>query len=245
MRASRLIGSICLIMTVGLPAQAATVFFVESNSFNVVDDTRDQAFQTAVGNQFSELDLDAIPNAALVDALAVDGITIDIGLGGSPAGSVEIFQGAYAAGGGAFGTVQTSALLNRAPGVGTSDTMTFAFSEPVRGFGAWIFDDLGPTSPETTFTLSATEVGGATSISAPINGGNGGNFFVEGFLAVTSDVGLESVSIVSSNGNDFFEVDHLQIATVPLPAAAWLFGGALLGLVSVKRRRRVDPARTV
>lgn len=34
----------------------------------------------------------------------------------------------------------------------------------------------------------------------------------------------------------YFAMDNLEIAAVPVPAALWLFGSALLGLVSVRRR---------
>ncbi len=35
----------------------------------------------------------------------------------------------------------------------------------------------------------------------------------------------------------FWRVDGLAVTTVPVPAAAWLFGSALLGLVGLRRRR--------
>lgn len=37
-------------------------------------------------------------------------------------------------------------------------------------------------------------------------------------------------------------VNISQVSTVPLPAAVWLFGGALMGLIGVNRRKRVLPA---
>ena len=39
-------------------------------------------------------------------------------------------------------------------------------------------------------------------------------------------------------GNNTFRIDNLNVSAVPLPAAAWLFGSALLGLLSISRRKR-------
>lgn len=238
---SRLLGTVCVCLCFTVNVNAATVFFVESNSYNTVDTTRDQAFQSAVGNQFFELDLDELVNATFVDTLSANGITIDVGLGNPSDGFAQVFTGNYPAGGGTYGTVFNSALLNASDSGTTSEQMTFQFSTPVSGFGAWIFDDLGPNSPETGFTMTVTETGGASTTSSLLSGNNAGSFFVEGFLAATSDVGIESVIITTTNSNDFFEVDHLQVASfnpVPLPAAAWLFGSGLLGLIGMARRSK-------
>ena len=49
---------------------------------------------------------------------------------------------------------------------------------------------------------------------------------------------LEIREIVGSNDNEFFGGFVTTASPVPLPAAAWLFGSALLGLVATARRRQ-------
>lgn len=41
-----------------------------------------------------------------------------------------------------------------------------------------------------------------------------------------------------SNTPDGFDIAKMDVTAVPIPAAAWLFGSALVGLVGVARRRR-------
>lgn len=51
-------------------------------------------------------------------------------------------------------------------------------------------------------------------------------------------VGANSYTVAFSNGGTVLEVDvQIVPAVVPVPAAAWLFGSGLLGLVGVARRR--------
>jgi hypothetical protein len=223
-------------LTLSLSANAAPIFFVEANSYPALDPNRDAAWQVAVGNSFSETDLDSLTGS--VSAVTLGGVNIDIGLGGGAVSSAEMFYGSFASGGGGYGTVSGGALLNRSSGVVYSQ-MDFEFSTAVEGFGAWIFDD-GSESAE--FYLIVTEVGGVQYTSSILSGGNVNSFFVEGFLGVTSDVGISGVEIhsVGASYRGFFEVDHLQLATlspVPIPAAAWLFGSALLGLGAMKRKK--------
>lgn len=235
----RVLGTACTLLLVSVNVRAAVVFYVEPNVGGTVDSTRDLGFQAAVGNSFVELDLDGLSNGAPVDTLPAGGVTIDVGLANPAASTVEAFAGSYSSGGGSYGTVSGSALLNRSTGVTSAGDMVFDFSSAIGGFGAWIFDDTGPTSPETGYTMTVTETNGAMNTSGLLSAGNAGSFFVEGFLAATSDVGIQSVTISTNNSGDFFEVDHLQVATsiVPVPAAVWLFGSALAGLGWMRRKQ--------
>lgn len=62
------------------------------------------------------------------------------------------------------------------------------------------------------------------------SGGNIGNALL---FASRADAG-------SKNDNDYFKIDSLTVTTVvPIPAAVWLFGSGLLGLVAVARRKAV------
>ena len=90
--------------------------------------------------------------------------------------------------GGEFGTVSGGALLNVDASSSSHSEMLFSFSIPIRGFGAWIFDDTA--GDDQIFRLRVTEVGGVEYVSPLLNSSNGpASVFVEGFLGVSSDVG--------------------------------------------------------
>lgn len=50
---------------------------------------------------------------------------------------------------------------------------------------------------------------------------------------------FEFISLASADGHfsEEFYINTLEVSTVPVPAAAWLFGSALLGFFGFKRRR--------
>ena len=50
---------------------------------------------------------------------------------------------------------------------------------------------------------------------------------------------LYTGNYTGQNGANTFNLTSLNISAVPLPAAAWLFGSALIGLVAVARRKAV------
>lgn len=239
-----LIAMCCLDFAPG--AFAAPVFFVAPNIHPTIDNTLDSGWQTAVGNNFVELDLDTFPNAVGVDTLNAGAITIDVGLadgtGTTVSNDAAIFTGNYASGGGTYGTISGSALPNRnSVTLQRQDTMRFEFSTGVEGFGAWIFDDVS----NLAFTMTVTEVGGGTTTSSVLSAGNGNTSFVEGFLGATSNLGITRVDILitgSGGPSDFCEVDHLQIAAadsvaVPEPASGLVLVMGLAGLAAMRRRQ--------
>jgi hypothetical protein len=84
-----------------------------------------------------------------------------------------------------------------------------------------------------------------TSASANSPGGNATSDF--------SNTGLmQPVQFYDSNGNQIYDINitsesgldylHPQAAVVPLPAATWLFGSGLLGLLGVARRKALRTA---
>lgn len=58
------------------------------------------------------------------------------------------------------------------------------------------------------------------------------------FFGAFSAGGIGRITISMPQSNDW-EIDHLQYgaAAVPVPAAAWLFGSAICGLLGLRRRR--------
>jgi hypothetical protein len=48
-----------------------------------------------------------------------------------------------------------------------------------------------------------------------------------------------TITALGSDWSHVTEYGSLSVSAVPLPAAAWLFGSALLGLIAVAKRKRV------
>jgi len=218
------------------PVWADPTFYVAPNSYPGWSSTLDVPWQTAVGS-FWEADLDNYANGFDLDSLVMGPITVDVGLGGA-ASTAEIYAGSWS-GGAVYGTVFDKALLNRGATGGPHGEITFQFSTPVAGFGAWLFDNNQGSSE--SFDMIVTEVGGSTFTSSALESGNGNSHFVEGWLGATSAVGITEVSyrvLVTGGGpaaGKFFEIDHLQVSPVPVPGAVLL---GLLGLSAAGWRLR-------
>ena len=66
-----------------------------------------------------------------------------------------------------------------------------------------------------------------------------GLFFLGNWLADSSVValGANSYTVSFDNGGSVLQVDVQNVPAVPVPAAVWLFGSGLLGLVGVARKQ--------
>ncbi len=218
----RLAGSVVAVLALALSAsgQNAPTFYLSSGGAAAGD----LAWESAVANVFVEEDLEPFPAPGTLTQFAAGPVTVNVGLGGRRNGGTGTFVGAemfnstfgFAQ---ASGTVWHHALLNRSPGAIYS-RMTFDFSRPVEGFGAWVFDDWG--SVDQTFTLFVVDADGiqyTSTVLATTGQTSGSSNGVEGFLGATSPVGIVHASIISSSGGvelaaDFFEVDHLHIGRI-------------------------------
>ena len=222
-------------------ASATPVFYVNPG----LDPSLDVTWQTAVGNQFVEFDFDDVYT---VDQLSAGNITIDVGLFDvdtlNTADVARVFYGGYSGlAGGIYGTVFGGAILSKDTDNNAYTDITFTFSSPVSGFGAWVFDN--SWSYLNSSLMTVTEVGGATSVSDILEIGNGTGHSVEGWLGVTSNVGITNVSYRVLDGNNepdlqnCFEMDHIQVALanpVPEPSTWLLLFLGLIGIVQVKKK---------
>ena len=232
------------VLFMGEHALAIPTFFVDSTPPPSL--TNDLGWQAAVG-MFSEIDFTSFADGETVSSFTVGGVTVtptlpNVGGGASPLA----FAGQFAAAGGQYGTVFDRTLYT----CSTSDCfirdtrdheITFTFSEPVFGFGAWISDDL--LFQPDSFAMRAN---GATSGVVDANPGEN-PWIIDGFLGVVDPEGISSLTIFNTGPSSLtfrlFEVDHIQVSTnfpseVPAPATTWLLVMGLSVLGAARARRR-------
>lgn len=122
-------------------------------------------------------------------------------------------------------------------------SMTFTFNANILG-------DL-PTSaglvwtdgtPGSLVTFEAFDQNGISLGSLSANLGDGsfyGTTAEDRFFGATNAGGISSIFITDNGSVNWLEVDHIQygLATIPLPASAWLLISGLIGLFGIKRSR--------
>ena len=104
----------------------------------------------------------------------------------------------------------------------------------------YIEKDFEVSGLPTTFSITRTVVEGAKfRVDAFIRSSSqlysGGFDPSRNMLADLSNTGVLSLDV--PEGVTFTSESGSFLTAVPIPAAAWLFGSALLGLVAVKRRK--------
>lgn len=121
--------------------------------------------------------------------------------------------------------------------VPSGDSTTFSFASAIFGFGGdW--DLAGPAGQGTGITLTLTLLAGGTEVlTTEIPRSTAGTFW--GFV---SDVAFTDVLLTAGTQSGVAETFHLDnmvysASPVPVPAAVWLFGSGLLGLLGVRRKK--------
>ena len=180
------------------------------------DPAGDLAWQAALGGSFSELDFESFAPGADVDFLTVGGLTIEVGLDGigGVAPTAEIFPVTVVTVPGAF---SGNALLNRDAADQVHSQIAFDFPQPVRGAGVWVFDDA--MAELNSSRMIVHDANGDVWTSGVLESGDGLAWAIEGFIGVTSPVGvtrvvLENLDATLQPTATFFELDHFQVGDV-------------------------------
>lgn len=117
----------------------------------------------------------------------------------------------------------------------TSDYLNFNLDGGATLFAIGISDVA--IEPGRTVTVNGTD---SFVYGADVDFQQGGGQMLNGFLIITTDSGSIINDVKFSGGaNEGIDFDSLLFAPapVPVPAAVWLFGSGLLGLVGVARRK--------
>ena len=151
-------------------------------------------------------------------------------------------------------TVQGSEFLNGMSGGGVRlnwDTASVALNSTVGNINTSLFLN----GFDTTFTIDDSVAGellvtSATGFFAPTIPGPNFDFFSLDFLAVpppsvsnlaigigTGGLWQDAAGVAIANADLSYNGASVTVGAVPVPAAAWLFGSGLIGLVGIARRK--------
>ena len=212
---------------------ASPIFYLGTGS----EVNGDLTFQSSVsGYTFIEEDFDSYPNTTIIESLTYGGV--DIGISASSTATPASFWGTWGSAS-QYGTVSRGAL-ERNTFDENSNSLSFSFSgtDTVKGFGVWIFDD--SADRENSFTMTVEGLDGRTWESEVLDANVGVvSHAIEGFIGVHFVEGISSITINNAEGA-CFELDHMQVASAPVPEPATfiLLGGGLAGLAFYRRKRK-------
>jgi len=235
------IASLVITLALSVNANAATVGFVNNPTSNSTDWS--SAVTGAGGTINSNVNFDGLSTGALNNTFyqGTDGVSFSTS--GNFSGVVNgVGPGQANTTGGIVGEgIHTAS--NFLQGGGGLWSLTTSFDNAIAGFGLFVID----LFERETLTLEAFTGVGGTGNSLGLFTGINQNFQRNGtyFLGLLSDsANIRSVVFTDLDGGtgDVIGVDNLvfttDVSTVPVPAAAWLFGSALLGFFGFARRKK-------
>lgn len=115
------------------------------------------------------------------------------------------------------------------------DQFTLGFATPINAVGMYfITGDPLINGDIQVVTSSGTAVNSSVVNISLADGG------LAYYIGLVSDTQFTSAAIqydAGSGGNFLFNVDDITTSVVPIPAAVWLFGSGLIGLIGVSRRK--------
>lgn len=203
----------------GIPGDLVQIVVNASNTEFFLSEGGDPAGdilweQASVG--FAEESFAAFSNGSLVDAFAVGATAVDVDLDG-PGGFSEIAHvvaGDFRTNPNDQTTTGIAVVGQACSGCSPRGRITLNFTPPVRGAGAWLFDDYGP---DLQFQLEIVDGAGFRSLSEVLSSDELTGRGVEGFLGVMSADRIARFTIISlANGvesnSDFVWLDSLHVA---------------------------------
>jgi len=125
------------------------------------------------------------------------------------------------------------------------DLTDFSTGSPFGGVSQYITTDVGQ-SYELSFDLgssnrwgrpSAIEASAASSSNIFMSSTVGGLSDWDRFSMIfTADSETTSIFLTGVTGSQYIGLDNVSVSAVPVPAAVWLFGSGLIGLIGMRKK---------
>jgi len=207
-----------------------TAVFLASSTSNaaLITYTDQAAFMAALPGPASTLNFDNLAaNTVISDGGSVDGITFNYNFGTVQMQVSNVFDTTSPQG--FLGTDDLDVLQD-------GDDFSLSFS-PLNAVGMFFISVDEMFDNDITLSAGGTLVGLNTA-DAGASLGDGG---IPYFLGIIDDMNTFTTADIATIGGGFFlyTVDDITTATVtvvPVPAALWLFGSGLTGLLAFSRR---------
>jgi len=136
-----------------------------------------------------------------------------------------------------FDTTSASNYLGTNDGSGAfvgGDAFTITFDQAMHAIGLYVISADFILANDFTITTSSGQTANNIATS-DVMLSDGDAYFI-GLTEDDFSLGFNSIMLSSFEAEYLFNVDDITVAPVPLPAAVWLFGSGLLGLVGISRR---------
>ena len=117
---------------------------------------------------------------------------------------------------------------------GQNSTLSLAHDGGLR-FDVLSLDASSLYNASGTLTLSGTKIGGGTVSDTIVVDGNISTYSVSNMIDIVD-------MTISYDGGVFsapFDLDNISMNVIPIPAAVWLFGSGLVGLIGWSRRKAI------
>jgi len=136
---------------------------------------------------------------------------------------------------------------------GTDNPTNTTITQTIQGLEAGLYELTWAYSPRINvnggidggFTNGIVAVWNESSLAEAslVNTGDGGSvhdWVVYSLIVEASGTGLDTLSFAAFGDEDKLggSLDDVKLSAVPLPAAVWLFGSALLGFVGFQKRKK-------
>ena len=201
--------------------------------------TDQSAFFTALSGSVNTLDFESITSGTTFSSgSTLNGITFNYDFGG---GSLAVTDGDQFGGGGPFDTTSGSGFL----GTDNSDLLIDDddFSLDLLATNAIGFSVITAEAPNISLFDDDIQLT-ASGITALLDVDNvqqtladGSLVFFIGIINDSASFTTASVDTPNSSGAFFYNIDDIvTTSAVPVPAAFWLFGSGLVGLISFSKR---------
>ena len=211
-------------------AYVLTFYISSANAVTTFYDSQASYLSALGAAAITTYDFDALTAGSLIaSGDTLNGATFSYSLSGPGTPSILVDN--------SFDTTSPSNYLGTDDGsgaFGSGDGFTITFDQTMRSVGLYVISDALILANDFTITTnSGQSVNNSAAVDVMLSDGDA---YYIGLIEDDFSLGFDSITLSSQDFGFLFNVDDITVSAVPLPAAAWLFGSGLLGLLGISCR---------